>query len=123
MATKKTIGKRARTPRVRPLARSGASSKRVTVSRASRSVRAYRVGRMVAFGSLVFLGALVAVGACTLAVIAAGPPPKRSGRKSWQLTDLSDSARRELLGLIPDDWQNAVREKAVPEAVRVLSRF
>jgi hypothetical protein len=69
------------------------------------------------------MGALVAVGACALAVIAAGPPPKRSGRKSWQLTDLSDSARAELLALIPDDWQRAVREKAVPEAIRVLSQF
>lgn len=120
VTAKTTRTKRPRTPRVRPLARTGATSKRAATSR---SVRANQVGRLAALGSLIFLGALVAVGACAVALIAAGPPPKRSNRKSWQLADLSDSARAELLAHIPDSWQTAVREKAVPEAIRMISRF
>ena len=122
MATAKaTRTKRSRTPRVRPLARTGSSSKRATA--ASRSARANQAGRMAALGSLIFLGALVAIGAGFVALIAAGPPPKRSHRKSWQLSDLSDSARAELLAHVPDSWQAAVREKAVPEAIRMISRL
>jgi hypothetical protein len=110
-------------PRARPLARTGSSAKRVSVGKASRSVRASQAGRLVALGSLVFLGALVAIGACAVALIAAGPPPKRSGRKSWRLSDLSDATRAELLAHVPDSWQTAVREKAVPEAIKLMSRL
>lgn len=121
MATART--KSSKRPRARPLARGKSSSKRVSVAKASRSVRAYRMGRLVALGSLVFLGALVAVGACAVAIIAAGPPPRRSGGKSWRFSDLSDATRAELLAHVPDSWQTAVREKAVPEAIRIISRF